>query len=282
MAVIVDRAQHRLGRMRQSVLTAAGFLEAREGRGIMVTLTYAPSAAWARCQIALFLKNVREWCRARSVRFRYVWVMELTKLGRPHYHVLIWLPRGLTLPKPDKRGWWPHGMTKIEWARNAIAYLVKYVSKGSLLQRFPKGARICGCGGLDATQRQKKSWSLMPAWVRNLWPAEDRPTRAKGGGFVNRETGEWQPSPWAVVLFGPRWVWTELERVSVLVERRLQRIKTLGVAVSECSPGRGSRFSGGASCSGGCGACEAGGIGGTCGARGGGISDLKPGLLSTP
>jgi len=35
------------------------------------------------------------------------------------------------LPKPDKQGWWPHGMPKIESCRKqSVGYLIKYATKG--------------------------------------------------------------------------------------------------------------------------------------------------------
>jgi hypothetical protein len=218
VAVLIHREVHRLHRMRRSTLAAARFLEEEKGLyPVMVTLTYAPSATWERRQVAGFLKTCREWSRRLGFKFRYVWVMELTQRGVPHYHVLTWLPRGITLPKPDKRGWWRYGMTRVEKARNAIGYLVKYVSKGCALGSLPKGARLCGAGGLAKADREKKTWSLLPRWVRQMWPSEDRPARAKGGGFLNRATGEVQPSPWQVVLFGPKWAWVEIEQREVLL-----------------------------------------------------------------
>jgi hypothetical protein len=130
----------------------------------------------------------------------YCWVAELTQAGRVHYHMIVWLPQGLTLPKPDKQGWWPHGHTKIEWARKPVGYLAKYASKGDAQNLFPKGLRLHGRGGLDTPGRQMVTWWLLPRYVREEF---DRPgqriTRARGGGWVDLDTGQWleswQPPP---------------------------------------------------------------------------------------
>ena len=62
----------------------------------------------------------------------YVWVLELTKRGRPHYHVLFWLPKGVSMPKADKQGWWKHGMTR-SGGHSPVGYLCKYTSKVLIL-----------------------------------------------------------------------------------------------------------------------------------------------------
>jgi hypothetical protein len=208
-------AEVRLRRMRRSVLTGSRLL--LEGlqhggnrfRAALLTLTYRPGVGWSPRHVSAILACIREYLRRRGLTFRYVWVMELTQAGIPHYHLLIFLPRGLTLPKPDKRGWWPHGLTRIEWARNAVGYLAKYASKGQE-GAFPKGARLHSSGGLDKAQRVIRSWWMLPAWVRELWGSEHRPMRAKGGGFVSRLTGEHFPSPWRIVSRAKDWRWVEL------------------------------------------------------------------------
>ena len=108
------------------------------------------------------LKRIRHWLQRRSVRFCYVWVAELQQRGALHYHILVWLPFGLTLPKPDKQGWWPHGSTRIEWARHPIGYLVKYASKFDIKCGLPKGARLHGAGGFDQAAQQIRRWFNCP------------------------------------------------------------------------------------------------------------------------
>jgi hypothetical protein len=121
--------------------------------------------------------------------------------------VLVWLPRGLTLPKPDKRGWWPHGLTRIESARHPIGYIAKYASKGTKGHALPRGSRVFAVLGLDAQGRRVKRWWCAPGWVRSLWPdAAADVSPAPGGGWVARATGEWHPSPW-VIRFADGRLW---------------------------------------------------------------------------
>jgi hypothetical protein len=119
---------------------------------------------------------------------------------------LIWLPRGYSLPKPDNRGWWKKGLTRIEWIKkNGAAYIAKYCAKSGLGSAvnslelknkafdysqdvqafkkslphasykkqshtaqgiFPSGARLHGCGGLSLDNRWRRSWWNLPAYVR--------------------------------------------------------------------------------------------------------------------
>lgn len=196
----------RVSRMKRSTVTAARMLTEESSKGgarwraAMVTLTYRPESDYSPGDVTAFLKRLRQWAARRGFDLRYVWVMELTKAGRPHYHALVWLPRGVTLPKPDKQGWWRHGSTRIEWARNAVAYLAKYASKGGAAASFPRGARICGSGGLSPSARNERAWWLSPGWVREAWTPAHRPRRAPAGvgGWVSTVTGDWLPSPWFV------------------------------------------------------------------------------------
>lgn len=195
--------------MRQSVLTAARLLRDAPRRGsfrtkwAMLTLTYAAVDGWDAKDVTRLLAAIREYLRRRGHPLRYVWVLELQKRGAPHYHLLLELPKGLTLPKPDKRGWWPHGYTKIEWARHPVGYLAKYASKGQGLHTFPRGARISGAGGLCPAMRREKRWWLSPSYVREAFGAEGNPFRRPGGGWIDRSTGELLPAMWAVVSSRP-------------------------------------------------------------------------------
>lgn len=205
-SVVVDPVFSRLSRMKRSTVTAARLItdEASAGgsrwKAAMVTLTYRPGRVYTPRDVSEFLKRVRQWAARRGFDLRYVWVLELTKAGSPHYHAVLWLPKGVTLPKPDKQGWWPHGHTRIEWARNAVGYLAKYASKGCAVEDLPRGARICGSGGLSDQARNERAWWLSPGWVRSTWSQADRPRRASAGvgGWVSTVSGEWLPSPWRV------------------------------------------------------------------------------------
>jgi hypothetical protein len=171
----------------------------------MLTLTYRPDVEWAPGQISEVVRHIRQYLKRRGIPMRQVWVQEFTKKGRPHYHMLLWLPLGLTLPKPDKRGWWPYGMTKIEWAKNAVGYIAKYASKGDSLSLPAKGARMHGNGGLTDEALQEQRWWKLPSWLRGkVTPPEcvKRAVARTGGGYVHPQSGEVYRSPWVVIFKG--------------------------------------------------------------------------------
>lgn len=207
---VVDRHEARLKRLRRSVLTTARLqveeLEAGKTRhhAVMVTLTYRPGVEWCPYQITKYLKAVRQWCRRRGADARYLWVHELTKAGKTHYHVLFWLPKALQMPKADKQGWWPHGMTKTEAVRrSAVAYVAKYASKGTD-DKLPKGCRLTGSGGLNEDSRSQRAWWACPGYVRE-W-CEDYtlcPRRCPGGGWVAKASGDYLPAQFEVVCLWP-------------------------------------------------------------------------------
>lgn len=185
--------ERRLRRMRRGVVTSAE-LQREMGTAVvaMITLTYRPDASWSPQHISACLQHWRDDLHGRKLR--YVWVMELTKRGVPHYHVLVWLPGGARLSKPDQSGAWPHGWSRIEIARNPVGYLVKYASKGTSGNGIPRGARLFGVGGLDAGRRVIRSWKMLPRYMRSQCSAEDRVRRMAGGGWVSRVSGEWWPA----------------------------------------------------------------------------------------
>lgn len=208
---IVSPKQNRLRRLKRSVITAARLhqqeLEQSKSRFkvAMLTLTYSPYEVWEPNHLKTLMKHVRQYLGRRGIPSRNVWVMELTKAGIPHYHILFWLPKGVSLPKPDKQGWWPYGSTRIEWARKAVSYIAKYASKGTVAGSFPEGARIHGFGGLAKPDRRERSWWMLPQYMRDKTP-EPRETgpskRAKGGGWVT-PFGEWFPAKFKVISFSP-------------------------------------------------------------------------------
>jgi hypothetical protein len=201
----------RLRRMKQNVITSSRLHDeaarkgSMRGRWAMVTLTYRDDAEWAPDQVGKFINRVRDYASRRGFKARYVWVLELTKRYRPHYHALVWVPRGYSFPKPDKQGWWRQGLTRIEYARNPVGYMAKYGSKGSdaETQRFlPKGARLSGNGGLTKDARTELRWWKLPKWVREVFDSICDVARRDGGGYLNRDTGEFLASPWRVVFHG--------------------------------------------------------------------------------
>lgn len=168
----------------------------------LVTVTYAPGHEWRRHHIAETMDCYRKQAARDGIQFRYEWVAEL-QLGRMHrrgesaaqcmhYHAIVWAPEGYSYPHPDSRGWWPYGMSNVERAHRPVGYLAKYASKGTEGEALPKRARISGGGGLSAPGAQLARWWLMPRYVRLAFPDFlDQVGRKRGGGWVNRSTGEW-------------------------------------------------------------------------------------------
>ena len=209
----VDRQRVRLARMRRSVGFAARSHEVggerpgfRADYCAMLTLTYRGGAEqWEPRHLSKCLDAIRHWMTRRDLSMRYVWVAELQKRGSVHYHVALWLPAGLTIPKADRRGWWPHGASRIEAANSAPRYLMKYLSKGTDLAGLPDGARMHGCGGLEVSARRAKRWLSMPAAVRSRADIFDPWRPARGGGWINESTGELLSAEFARVWLGDRW-----------------------------------------------------------------------------
>lgn len=201
----IDRVKSRLRRMKQGVLTAARLTDAQLRRGsfrfhaVMVTLTYAPGATWGRRDVSAFLHRVRQWHKSHGKTMHYVWSAEMQKRGEVHYHIVFWIPSGLTLPKPDKRGWWPHGGSNVIAARNGVAYIVKYATKGTEGPPFPRGVRIHGKGGLDNEGKREARWWRAPIEAREFF-GELADIRATKGGRVDRNTGSFWASPWRLIL----------------------------------------------------------------------------------
>lgn len=204
--ITVDRAQARVTRLRKAVgVGSKCHLNLSEGAGqnnVMVTLTYrGTNEDWAPRHVSDYLRKVRAWFRDRcpGERLRYVWVAELQERGVIHYHVVFFLPAGVRMPQADRKGWWPHGFTNTLRATAPVAYLMKYASKveSKNVGGFPHGARIHGCGGLDAVGAAVRRWVLWPAYVQGNASINDRFRPALGGGFVNAQTGESLRSEWA-------------------------------------------------------------------------------------
>lgn len=210
-AAEVDRHRARIARMRQAVGFSArcqAVGSARPGYRpdyvVMLTLTYRQGEDWKPEHISDFLHTVRKAEARRGRVIRYVWVAELQERGAMHYHVAMWLPAGVTLPKPDACGWWPHGSSRIEAARDAVAYLMKYLSKGTDTSRLPKGARMHGAGGLEHAQRRAKRWLSLPGWVQSRSDVFDDWRPAVGGGWSDPE-GTVIPSEHVRAWVGDRW-----------------------------------------------------------------------------
>ncbi len=212
----VYRGENRRRRLKKALPEAAHHLTAESELGgfrtrvAFVTLTYRPEVQYSPRHVSELQKRYREWLERRGHVYRGLWVMETTKKGKPHYHLVMWLPRGLTPPKPDKQGWWPHGMTQVAWSTNPIGYCVKYASKGNT-GPIPPHARLYGICGLRR-MRQSFRHRMRPYWLRELVDQADRITRAPGGGWVNRDTGELHRSPYVITSRCKNWSWIEFAK----------------------------------------------------------------------
>lgn len=205
----IDPQAKRLKRMRSTVSHAARLLhfDAHSERHAQLwnkkflTLTYAELGDWEPGHFSAFRNNLKLWCRARGIRLRFVWVAELQKRGALHYHVIVWLPKGKYLPFADAQGWWPHGRTNIVNAQSPVGYITKYASKATASDSagFPKGARICGHGGLTGEGRRHVRYWNAPIWVREALSGR-ADIRKVNGGYVDKFTGEFLPSPWRVEI----------------------------------------------------------------------------------
>lgn len=201
----IDRKKSRLRRMKQGVLTAARLTDEQLRRGsfrfhaLMVTLTYAPGTTTHGKQISAFLAAVRHWLKGHGKKLHYVWTAEMQANGRVHYHVVIWMPSGLTLPKPDKKGWWPHGMSNVITCKTGVGYIAKYASKGETGPEFPRGVRIHGRGGLDLDSARQARWFRAPVEAREFF-GEAADIRTVKGGRVDKNSGLFWASPWRLIL----------------------------------------------------------------------------------
>lgn len=206
-----DKQRTRLARMRRSVGFTARAIQAtaheqgmRHGYVAMVTLTYREGEEWKPRHIKRAIDFARDWHKSQGIPMRYVWVGELQTRGALHYHLAFWMPHGYVQPKWDEAGWWPHGMSRGETARDAVAYLLKYLSKGTDTSQLPKGARMHGAGGVDHVLRRARRWLGLPSWVQARSDILDGWQRATGGGWATPD-GHVIPSEHVRAWLGDRW-----------------------------------------------------------------------------
>lgn len=175
---------------------------------IMVTLTYREDVEWQGMHIAKFIESVKRYLGRRNFKARYQWVLELTKRGRVHYHVLFWLNPLVRLPKPDEAGFWPHGATRVERARRAVGYVCKYASKGcGNVDAIPKGARLFGVGTPSAAEKFACHRAGLPRWLRERSDPASRCVRVVRAGWCEKESGLLHASPYRVRWWREQGVW---------------------------------------------------------------------------
>lgn len=162
-----------------------------------VTLTYVGVHDWRADHISDATEQYRRHCARLGVPCRYLWVAELQMRGAVHYHLVAWLPLGVRMPHWDRirthkgreiKPFWSHGMTNTQVAKNAIGYLMKYLSKVGSKTRFPPHLRLYGCGGLDAQARSVRRWYNLPQWAKNEYGVGD--LKRQGSKLVHVASGE--------------------------------------------------------------------------------------------
>jgi len=207
--IILSHRAGRVQRLKHHIRTAGRLVKEtmlrRRGRwrSVFVTLTYADGSDWEARHISAYLKQMREWSRRRGFVTPYVWCAELQKRGAIHYHVVFWLPISVRLKRPDKSGAWPHGMSNVQTVKaNAVGYLMKYVAKGTE-KSLPRGARVCGSGGLDPQARLEFHYWRLPRYVRDVIQVGERCRRNPGGGwYSNRFCRPLMQSDWGLWACG--------------------------------------------------------------------------------
>lgn len=207
----LDTAEGRFVRLQKGVGIAAKLHQMEtEGKGyqvLFVTLTYAKAGAWDPTHLTRYMTAVRNHYKAKTGdALRYVWVAEIQeerqdKTGQAviHYHVVFWVKRGYFMPKADRRGWWPYGMTKTEKARLAagsVVYLMAYIKKHRSKEGIPHGARVFGIGGLSQAGRSVRRWVHLPRFLQARYDCAARLRRQPGGGWVDGDGTHW-PSEFA-------------------------------------------------------------------------------------
>jgi hypothetical protein len=182
-----SRFNRRHKRLRRNVWLAGTCIKRTVPHGSrcwMITFTYATAEQVGTKQLSTAIDHFRKWCKRRGhKKLQYLWVAENQARGVPHYHLIVWLPKGFEPPpKFDDMGWWPHGMTNRKPVKHsATGYVMKYVAKWDYHRcQFPKGLRLYGSGGIDLADRRIRQWTNLPAWSRSQYGVGEL-RRVKGG-----------------------------------------------------------------------------------------------------
>jgi len=160
-AILFDSKKARISNLRKTVYNVGMGVSETHPTYVphFVSLTYREVDGWRSDHIKDFLKRIRVYLHRKGLKLIYVWVAELQKRGALHYHLLIWLPPGVSLPKvgvgKNRRGWWTHGFADQRKIHTGVGYLMKYLSKDESKHSFPKGVRIYGYGGVEPVVKQR-------------------------------------------------------------------------------------------------------------------------------
>lgn len=197
----------RLKQMHRAVVGTAGEIEEfMQGKKIryraaFITATYDPKGeGWHKRDISGLTDRYRKWAKSQGIEIMGVWVLEQQKSGNPHYHLVLFIPRGYTPPMPDKQGWWTKGSTNCTWARKPVWYISKYASKCDPVNLLPKGARLHGHIGLNPTVWARRAWWLTPQWLKDMIPQSHGVKRVEGW-WRDLTTGIEYRSPWVLDNF---------------------------------------------------------------------------------
>lgn len=193
------RNKYRQHRRRQKKIREIFTEHARAAKDIglyavALTLNYAHACSYQKKDITKFLRSARDWLRKIGHGFPYIWVLEKSASGMLHYHLQIWLPRGMKLHHDDLKRWWKQGSTYVEQCKSPKGWSV-YLRKMETKQDLPKGARSVGSGGLDEIGKVNIEHSSQPMWLQSIVPV-GVPVRRCEGGRIRLDTGEVLRSPY--------------------------------------------------------------------------------------
>jgi hypothetical protein len=205
----IDKKRSRVRRCQKRVYAWSklldGYIRDKDRyRLVMLTLTYECVEDWKPGHIRAFMCLVKSQLKKNLLG--YAWVAELQQRGAVHYHVLLLVRKGTSIPKPDKAGWWVLGMSKIETAKTAY-YIAKYTGKEyQKIGNFPKGLRMFAVWVSASLAPGVARWffraSAWPKWLK------DQIIEAALVGYIARRVvgggwecnGEFYKSPWRVVF----------------------------------------------------------------------------------
>ncbi|MFN4217597.1 MAG: hypothetical protein ACK4HQ_09385 [Brevinematales bacterium] len=146
---------------------------------IAITLTYRDIGEYQSSDIRSYMNALSMWCRRNDVKiYGYAWVLEFQRRGVAHYHVLLAVPRGTKVPKPDM-SYWPAGMSQVKRLnRVGAGYLAKYMSKMDvedyraiqtfLQQRGVTKLRLWAVVMRDHDMKEFYRATKIPAWLEKL------------------------------------------------------------------------------------------------------------------
>lgn len=169
---------------------------------IALTLTYGVGAMPSGKDVSTFLDKLRARLKRLGKPLLYTWVLECKRVC--HYHLMVWLPRGMRLDSVVLARWWTHGHAQAEACQSPFRWS-RYMAKSETKLHLPPGQRLFGCGGLDEVGEDAVRQACLPRWLQQVLPAFSRPRRCPGGGWVDILTGELFLSPYVWTSRGIVW-----------------------------------------------------------------------------